>query len=117
MSHPRRGEVFLASFDPTIGAEIQKTRPALVIQNDVGNRYSPLTIVAAITSHHHSPLYPHQVLIEAPEGGLQVDSVILLNQIRSVDKQRLVRRLGVLTAETLARVDRALQISLGLAMV
>ena len=117
MSYPRRGEVYLVGFDPTIGAEIQKTRPALVIQNDIGNRYSPLTIVAAVTSHHDQPLYPHQVLIEAPEGGLQVNSAILLNQIRSVDKQRLVRRLGVLKAETLAKVDRALQISLGLVVI
>jgi len=116
-SYPRRGEVYLVSFDPTIGAEIQKTRPALVIQNDIGNRYSPLTIVAAITSHHDQPLYPHQVFIEAPAGGLQVDSAILLNQIRSVDKQRLLRRLGVLKAGTLAKVDRALQISLGLVAI
>jgi mRNA interferase MazF len=117
MSYPRRGEVYLVGFDPTIGAEIQKNRPALVIQNDIGNRYSPLTIVAAITSHHDQPLYPYQVLIAAPEGGLQVDSVVLLNQIRSVHKQRLVRRLGVLKAETLVKIDRALQISLGLVVV
>jgi mRNA interferase MazF len=116
-SYPRRGEVYLVSFDPTIGVEIQKTRPALVIQNDIGNRYAPLTIVAAITSHRDRPLYPHQVLIEAPEGGLQVNSAILLNRIRSFDKQRLVRRLGVLKAGTLAKVDRALQISLGLVVI
>ena len=117
MTYPRRGEVFLVRFDPTLGAEIQKTRPALILQNDVGNRYSPLTIVAAISSRHGRDLYPHEALVEAPEGGLQVDSAILLNQIRTVDKQRLVRRLGVLGSETLARVDRALQISLGLAAV
>jgi mRNA interferase MazF len=117
MSYPRRGEVYLVSFDPTIGAEIQKTRPALIIQNDVGNRYSPLTIVAAITSHHGGELYPQEVLVEAPEGGLQVDSAILLNQIRSVDKRRIVKRLGVLSAATLIKVDRALQISLGLIVV
>jgi len=114
MTYPRRGEVYLVSFDPTLGAEIQKTRPALIIQNDVGNRHSPLTIVAAITSHHGGELYPHQVVVGTPEGGLQVDSAILLNQIRSIDKQRLVRRLGTLKAETLAKVDRALRISLGL---
>jgi len=114
---PRRGEVYLVNFDPTIGAEIQKTRPALIIQNDLGNRYSPLTIVAAITSHHGGTPYPHQVLTEAPEGGLQVDSAILLNQIRSVDKRRLVKRLGVLGTRTLAKVDSALQISLGLTVI
>jgi len=117
MIPPRRGEVYLVRFDPTVGAEIQKTRPALIIQNDVGNRYSPLTIVAAITSHHGGELYPHQVVVESSEGGLQVDSAILLNQIRSIDKQRLVKRLGVLRTETLARVDRALQISLGLIVI
>ena len=114
LSYPRRGEVYLVSFDPTIGAEIQKTRPALIIQNDVGNRYSPLMIVAAITSYHGGELYPQEVLVKAPEGGLQVDSAILLNQIRSVDKRRLVKHLGVLRAATLTKVDRALQISLGL---
>ena len=114
MTYPHRGEVFLVSFDPTMGAEIQKTRPALIIQNDIGNRNSPLTIVAAITSHHGGVVRPHQVLITAPEGGLQVDSTVLLNQMRSVDKQRLMRRLGALRAETMAKVDRALVISLGL---
>ena len=114
MSHPRRGEVYLVSFDPTVGAEIKKTRPALVIQNDVGNRYSPLTIVAAITSQFDQALYPHQALLPAGEGGLKEDSAVLLNQIRTVDKRRLVRRLGVVAPETMERADRALQISLGL---
>jgi len=117
MSYPRRGEIFLVRFDPTMGAEIQKTRPALVIQNDIGNRNSPLTIVAAITSYHGGALYPHQVLIAPPEGGLQADSAVLLNQVRSVDKQRLVRRLGALRAETMAKVDRALLLSLGLVAI
>ena len=117
MSYPRRGEVYLVNFNPTIGAEIQKIRPALIIQNDIGNRYSPLTIVAAITSYRSGELYPHQVLVEPPEGGLQVNSAVLLNQIRSIDKQRLVKRLGVFRADTLARVDRALQISLGLIVI
>ncbi len=102
------------NFDPTLGAEIKKTRPALILQNDVGNRYSPLTIVAAITSHHAESLYPQQVLVIAPEGGMKVNSMVLLNQIRSVDKKRLVKRLGMLKPDTMRRVDRALQISLGL---
>lgn len=111
---PRRGEVYLVSFDPTVGAEIQKTRPALVLQNDVANRYSPITIVGAITSQFEEPLYPTEVLTMAPEGGLEVDSVVLLNQIRSIDSARLIRRLGKLTPETMRRVDRALMVSLGL---
>lgn len=111
---PRRGEVYFVSFGPTLGAEIRKTRPALVLQNDVANRFSPITIVAAITSQVEPDLYPTEVLVKAPEGGLQVDSVILLNQIRSLDRQRLIRRLGRLSSETMGRIDRALMLSLGL---
>jgi mRNA interferase MazF len=104
----------LVSFDPTTGAEISKTRPALVLQNNIANRHSPITIVAAITSQFEEPLYPTEVLLVAPEGGLAKDSVILLNQIRSIDRARLVRRLGVLKSDTMTQVDRAIRISLGL---
>ena len=114
VSYPRRGEVYLVNFDSTLGAEIKKTRTALLLQNDIGNRYSPLTIVAAITSHYAASHYPQQVLVTAPEGGIKVNSVVLLNQIRSVDKERLVKRLGMLKPDTMGRVDRALPISLGL---
>lgn len=89
VNHPKRGEVYLVNFDPTIGAEIQKTRPAIVLQNDVANRWSPITIVAAITSQFEESLYPTEVLVNTHEGGLTVDSVVLLNQIRSIDKRRL----------------------------
>ena len=115
LSYPKRGEVFLVSFDPVLGAEVRKTRPALILQNDIANRHSPLTIVSAITSHYEEPLYPAEVLLRAGEGGTKVDSVALLNQIRSVDKRQLVRRLGSVSPETMHQVDRALQISLGLA--
>ncbi|GAX40353.1 putative PemK-like protein [Tolypothrix sp. NIES-4075] len=111
---PKRGEVYLVSFDPTIGAEIQKTRPALVLQNDVSNEYSPITIVAAITSKFDEPLYPTEVLIQVPEGGLTINSVALLNHIRSIDKQRLIKRLGKLEESTMKQVNQAIQISLGL---
>jgi mRNA interferase MazF len=114
ITFPRRGEVYLVSFDPTLGAEIKKTRPAVILQNDIANRASPITIVAAITSQFEEPLYPTEVLISAPEGGLQSDSVVLLNQIRSIDTQRLIRRLGKLKLETIGKVDRALILSLGL---
>jgi mRNA interferase MazF len=112
---PKRGEVYLVAFDPTIGAEIQKTRPALIVQNDVANRHSPITIVAAITSQFDEPLYPTEALIQPPEGGLSIPSVVLLNQVRSVDKRWLVRRLGTFAPVTMERVDRALLVSLGLA--
>ena len=111
---PRRGEVYLVSLDPTVGAEIRKTRPSVVVQNNPANRGSPITIVAAVTSQFEEPLYPTEVLVRAPEGGLTGDSVVLLNQIRSVDKGRLVRRLGALKTETMKEIDRALLLSLGL---
>jgi mRNA interferase MazF len=100
VSPPRRGDIYLVNFDPTVGAEIKKTRPALVIQNDIGNEYSPITIVAAITSRF--------------ESGLPLRSAALLNQIRSIDRQRLVKPLGHADAGTMNRVDQAIQISLGL---
>jgi mRNA interferase MazF len=114
LARPKRGEIYLVNFDPTIGAEIQKTRPALIVQNDIANRHSPITIVAAVTSQFDEPLYPTEVLVQSPEGGFTVDSVVLLNQVRSVDKRRLIRRLGALTPTTMERVTRALQISLGM---
>ena len=117
VKRPRRGDVYLVNFDPTIGAEVKKTRPAVVIQNDIGNRWSPITIVAAMTSRFEDRLYPTEVLVRASEGGLEVDSAVLLNQIRSVDKARLVRRLGALKNQTVKEVDRALLLSLGLVTV
>jgi mRNA interferase MazF len=114
VTHPRRGEVYLVRFDPTIGAEIKKTRPALVIQNDIGNREAATTIVTAITSKFGPDLYPIEVLIQAPEGGLETDSVVRLDQIRSIDKARLVTRLGRLKPTTMQLVDMAIRISLGL---
>ena len=111
---PVRGEVYLVNFDPTLGAEIRKTRPALILQNDIANEHSPITIVAAITSKFDDQLYPTEVLLKAREGGLNFDSVVLLNQIRSIDRRRLVKRMGKLRTSTMTRVDNALQISLGM---
>jgi len=104
----------VAEFDPTVGAEIRETRPAVILQNDIANRWSPVTIVAALTSQFSEPPYPTQVLIPRGGGGLPVDSVVLLNQIRTVDKRRLVRKVGSLKPDAKAEVDRALRISLGL---
>ena len=114
-SHPRRGEIYLTALDPTLGREIQKTRPALIIQNDISNRLSDITIVAPITSTVRFPLNPVHILIPADPGtGLGVTSVALLNQIRAVDRIRLIKRLGAVDSETLERVDEAIKISLGL---
>jgi mRNA interferase MazF len=114
ITHPLRGEIWLVNFEPTIGAEIRKTRPALVIQNDIGNRASPITIVAAITSTLKRA-YPFQVYLAGGEGGLNVGSVVTLNHIRSIDRQRLVRKLGALSNETMMKVDQAIMISLSIA--
>jgi mRNA interferase MazF len=112
---PRRGEIYLVSFDPTVGREIKKTRPALVIQNNFGNRYGDLTIVAALTSRISSVPYPVEVLVQPSKAnGLQVPSAILLVQVRTVDKQRLIKRLGAVDPSTMQRVDEAILISLGL---
>jgi mRNA interferase MazF len=114
VTYPRRGEIYLVNFDPTIGAEIQKTRPALIIQNDIGNRTSDITIVAAMSSQIKGKRYPFEVTVPANESGLSVDSRILLNQIRSIDTRRLVKRLGKLSPERMRDVERALLISLGI---
>jgi len=114
---PKRGEVYLVNFDPTIGSEIRKTRPAVILQNDIANRYSAVTIVAALSSQFDDRLYPTEVLVEPVRGGIEKRSVILLDQIRTIDKQRLARKLGILGPETLAKVDRALEISLGLVKI
>jgi len=114
VSFPRRGEIHLVAFDPTLGHEIRKTRPAVIIQNDVSNRFSPVTIVAAISSQFGSPPHPREVLIEAFESGLSKTSAVVANQIRTVDRLRLIRHLGTLDTATMRRVDDALKISLGL---
>ena len=111
---PRRGEIYLVGFDPTVGHEIRKTRPALIVQNDVSNRYSSVTIVAAISSQFSDPPYPREVVIDPGGSGLAKRSAVILNQIRSIDRQRLLKRLGSLSTLTMRRVDEGLRISLGL---
>jgi mRNA interferase MazF len=114
MTFPQRGDIYLVHFDPTVGHEIQKTRPAVVIQNDISNRHSPITIVAAISSQFSEPSFPREVIIEPEESGLPKRSAVIVNQIRSVDRKRLVARVGRLSASSVRRVDEALKISLGL---
>ena len=109
----RRGDIFTVDFEPMRGHEQGKVRPALVIQNNVGNQYSPTIIVAAITSGQRAR-YDVNVVIKAPEGGLVRDSLVLLNQIRTVDKSRLGRYWGHISEESMTRVDEALRVSLGL---
>ncbi len=108
-------EVVEVNLDPVVGSEANKKRPCVVIQNDVGNRFSPIVIVAAITGAENVPKqYPVDVRVPRGEGGLAKDSVVQCNQIRSVDEKRLVRTLGQLRPVTMAKVDKALRISLAL---
>ncbi len=104
----------LVDLDPTKGSEQGKTRPAVVIQNDVGNRYSPTTIVAPLTSSYEK-VYPVNVEVKSSESGIEKDSIVLLNQIVTIDiKARIIKRLGTISKSTMKDVDKALKISLGL---
>lgn len=112
MSFPRRGEIYWVNLDPTIGTEIARTRPALIISNDIGNEYSDRVIVGPITSQNTNRVYPFEVLILRGEGGLTQNSKVLLDQIRSIDKQRLGDRVGVLCNARMREVDQATRLSL-----
>jgi mRNA interferase MazF len=109
----RRGDIWTVDVEPVVGSEQGKARPALIIQNDIGNHYSPVLIVAAITSGDRAR-YDVQIEIKAPEGGLHHNSLVLLNQIRTIDKRRVGRFWGRLAPQTMRRVDEAIKISLGL---
>lgn len=109
----RRGDIFSVDLEPVRGAEQGKVRPSLIIQNDVGNRYSPTIIIAPISSGSLAR-FPVNVEIKSPEGGLRNDSIILLNQIRVVDRARFGRYWGRVSDETMSMVDEAIRISLGL---
>jgi mRNA interferase MazF len=114
-AHPRRGEIYLTRLDPTVGHEIKKTRPALIIQNDTDNEYRATTMIAPITSTVRIPLSPVHVLVQADlHTGLTVPSAAVFNEIRTVDRVRLTKRLGIVDAETMTRVDEAVHIAFGL---
>jgi mRNA interferase MazF len=105
VAFPRRGDIYLVSFDATVGAEVQKTRPALVIQNDIGNQYSPITIVAASTSKFGLAPYPTELVMEPRDSGLSRRSAIVRNQIRSVERRRLIKRIGRASPEIMSSVE------------
>ena len=109
-----RGDIFLVDLDPVLGSEQGKTRPCVIIQNDLGNQYSPVTIIACITSTVSRRAYPTNVFVTAKETGLDHDSVVILNHIRSVDKTRLIKKLGAVPQAKMLEVDAALRISLNL---
>jgi mRNA interferase MazF len=111
---PRRGDVVRVRLDPTVGSEQAGDRPALVISPDLINKHSPVVLVAALTSRKTDRVYPFETLIEPPEGGVRTRSKILLMQLRSIDKKRLLGRIGRVEETTMRRVDEALKIATGL---
>jgi len=111
---PTRGDVYFADLSPVVGSEQGGFRPVLIIQNDIGNKYSPTVIISAITSQIAKARLPTHVELPASVSGLDKDSVVLLEQVRTIDKRRLKRRVTKLDDEIMAKVDEALAISLGL---
>ena len=109
----KRGELDYADLSPVVGSEQGGVRPVLVVQNDVGNKYSPTVIAAAVTSKINKAKLPTHIELPSNTYGLQKDSVILLEQIRTLDKRRLKERIGELNETTMSRVDNAILISLG----
>lgn len=110
----KKGDIFLANLEPITGSEQGGIRPCLIIQNNYGNKYSPVTIIAAITSKIFSKELPTNVFISKKDSSLEKDSTILLNQIRTIDKRRIIKKLGSLDISLMNKVDMAIRISLGL---
>ena len=113
----RRGDIYYADLSPVVGSEQGGLRPVLIIQNDIGNKYSPTVIAAAITSRMSKARLPTHIDIYAEKVGLAKDSVILLEQIRTIDKQRLKEKMGHLDDSLMREVDDAISVSFGLGAV
>lgn len=109
----KRGDIYYADLSPVIGSEQGGVRPVLIIQNDIGNRYSPTVIAAAITSQQEKSNLPTHIKLNAG-CGLAKDSIVLLEQVRTIDKQRLKEKMGALDVPSMNRVDKALSVSFGL---
>ena len=109
-----RGEVFYADLSPVVGSEQGGMRPVLIVQNDVGNKHSPTVIAAAITSRHDKAKLPTHIELTGRNVGLTKDSVVLLEQIRTIDKRRLRERMGRVDGELMERIDAAIAVSFGL---
>ena len=110
----RRGDIYYADLSPVVGSEQGGVRPVLIVQNDVGNRFSPTVIAAAITSQRGKAKLPTHILLDSQTKGLSRDSIVLLEQVRTIDKHRLKERMGRLDSGSMGRVDQALSISFGL---
>ncbi len=114
MSIVKRGDIFYADLSPVVGSEQGGMRPVLIVQNDTGNKHSPTVIAAAITSQTSKARLPTHIELNAQSVGLTRDSVILLEQIRTIDKSRLRERMGKLDDNTMTKVDNAIAVSFGL---
>ena len=114
MSIVKRGDIFYADLSPVIGSEQGGMRPVLIVQNDTGNKHSPTVIAAAITSQIGKARLPTHIELNAQSVGLSRDSVILLEQVRTIDKSRLRERMGKLDDTTMTKVDNAIAVSFGL---
>ena len=114
MQNVKRGDIYYADLSPVVGSEQGGLRPVLIVQNDVGNRYSPTVIAAAITSRLGKTRMPTHIDIHAERVGLAKDSVILLEQIRTLDKRRLRERMGRVEGELMEKIDAAIAVSFGL---
>lgn len=110
----KRGDIFYADLSPVVGSEQGGIRPVLIVQNDIGNRFSPTVIAAAITSQKSKANLPTHIYLGTEESGLSRDSVVLLEQVRTIDKRRLKERMGRLNENAMNQVDQALSISFGL---
>lgn len=111
----RRGDIYYADLSPVVGSEQGGIRPVLIVQNDVGNRFSPTVIAAAITSQKDKARLPTHIQVDSVGSGLAKDSIVLLEQIRTIDKKRLKEHMGRLDDFSMKRVNQALQVSFGLA--
>ena len=110
----KKGEILLVNFEPIRGSEQGRIRPALVVQNDILNKFSPLTIVLPITSRVYEKEFPTNVFISKKESPLDKDSTVLANQIRTIDKSRIIKKLGSIDRLAMSKVDMAIKISLAL---
>lgn len=110
----KRGEIYYADLSPVVGSEQGGIRPVLIVQNNVGNKYSPTVIAAAITSQHAKSKLPTHIELPAKDCGLQKNSMVLLEQIRTIDKKRLKEKMGMLDNGEMNKVDSALSVSFGL---
>ena len=115
-SEVKKGDIYYADLSPSFGSEQSGTRPVLIVQNNVGNTHSPTVIAAAITSHKKNDLPTHVIIKSKECQCLKKDSVILLEQIRTLDKKRLIFKLGSIKPEIMQQVDRALLVSLGIGL-